>query len=421
MNLLEKTSGRAVVFTLLYVSEGGPIGFIWWALPTLLRAAGVAVNEITGLTAILVLPWVFKFLWAPLVDSLRTRSWGFKAWIISTQLVMGLTLVPLVWLDPIGDYTLWRFLLVLHAFSAATQDVSVDALAINVVPSSSRGAINGYMQAGMLLGRSAFGGGALLLASHLGWRWVFIGLIICVWSSLVLLLFVREPEVLSGSRAGFSDFVLHLSRALRQRSTWVGLAFALTSAAAFEATGALAGPYLIDRGVSRETIGFSFAVPVVLATMIGGVIGGRLSDRIGRTGSVGVFLVGFVAAISTLGVVDRYFAGSPTVLLGILTSMYLFIGLFTAASYGLFMDLTDRRIGGTQFSTFMAATNGCESWAGWAGGQITARAGYAMSFFAMSLVSLLSLPLLRLLAVTPTGADESLELGETDVASIRNR
>jgi hypothetical protein len=45
----------------------------------------------------------------------------------------------------------------------------------------------------------------------------------------------------------------------------------------------------------------------------------------------------------------------------------VFIGLFTAASYALFMDLTDPKLGGTQFSAFMAATNGCESWSGWAG------------------------------------------------------
>jgi hypothetical protein len=49
-------------------------------------------------------------------------------------------------------------------------------------------------------------------------------------------------------------------------------------------------------------------------------------------------------------------------------------------------------------SVFSAATNACESWAGWAGGSIVARAGYVASFLTMSVVSLLSLPLLRWLA-----------------------
>ena len=398
MNLLDKDSGRACLFTLLYVSEGGPIGFIWWALPTILRTRGLPVDEITSLTAILVLPWVFKFLWAPLVDSLRYARWGYRGWIISTQSIMGLTLIPLVWLDPVNDYAWWRSLLLLHAISAATQDVSVDALAINTVPEHSRGAINGYMQAGMLLGRSVFGGGALLASAYIGLHWVFIVLIACVWLSLVMLLFVKEPESETDQKTGLPAFVSNLKHAFQRRNTWIGLLFALFSAAAFEATGALAGPFLIDRGVSKETVGFFFTLPVVAATMTGGLIGGRISDRIGRIKAVALFLVGFVASVLLLSAGD-YFRASQPFLLGSLFTLYIFIGLFTAASYALFMDLTDRRVGGTQFSTYMSATNGCESWSGWTGGRIAASAGYGASFLTMSIVSLLSLPLLKWLTV----------------------
>ena len=126
-------------------------------------------------------------------------------------------------------------------------------------------------------------------------------------------------------------------------------------------------------------------------------MGGRLSDRWGRRRSVALFLVGFVAAILALAAADLYGAGE-TPLMALLTVMYLFIGLFTAASYALYMDLTDRRAAGTQFSAFMAATNGCESWSALAGGRMAASAGYPAAFIAMSVVSLLSLPLLRRLA-----------------------
>lgn len=403
MNLLQHNSTRIALFTLLYFSEGAPIGFIWWALPTLLRTQEAPVEKITGLTSILVLPWVFKFLWSPLVDTLRAPRWGFRAWIIGAQLLMGASLVPLIRFDPVEHFQLWRALLLFHAFSAATQDVAIDALAINVTPERQRGSLNGSMQAGMLLGRSLFGGVALLAAATLGWRWIFIGLIICIWSSSVALLFAREPESSSEKRS-LKDFSEHLQVALRRRATWLGLAFALISAAAFEATGALAGPYLIDRGVSDATIGFFFAAPVVAATIIGGLAGGRLADRWGRIKTVGIFLLGFTLMIVLLGLADlnAMEQASQTTLLGLLTGMYFFIGLFTAASYALFMDLTDPKLGATQFSAFMAATNGCESWSGWAGGQIVARAGYGVSFITMSGVSLLGLIALKGLA-TLTG------------------
>lgn len=405
MNLLNRPSGRVLLFTLLYATEGAPIGFIWWALPTLLRAQGVPVEDITRLMAILVLPWVFKFLWAPLVDSLRSPRWGFRLWIMGPQLLMGLTLLPLLYLAPAEDFSLLTVLLLAHAVSAATQDVSIDALAINALDQHEYGAINGYMQAGMLLGRSIFGGGALLVAHLLGWQWIFIGLIACVWASLFLLLFVREPPPRNNVRSGFGP---HLGAALKNRRTWLGLLFALIAAAGFEAAGALAGPYLIDRQLSAETIGFFFAVPVVVVTLIGGLVGGKISDRLGRTKTVGAFLIGFAVTIMGLGSVDGFYGDTvtPTLLLGILLVMYFFIGLFTASSYALFMDLTDPRLGATQFSTFMAATNGCESWSTWAGGRIAAGDGYPVSFFVMSVISLLSLPLLKFLAA---GADETID------------
>lgn len=389
-------TGRAATFTLLYAAEGAPIGFIWWALPALLRAEGLAIDRITSLTAILLLPWVFKFVWAPAVDALRSARWGFRAWIIAAQVSMGLTLVPLIWLSPIQHFDAWRILLVAHALAAATQDVAIDALAINTVPEAHRGLLNGCMQAGMLIGRSVFGGGALFVAAWLGRGWTIAALIAWIWLAMPAAFVAPEPP--RGTRTGGLAAVANaLSRMFLTRRMWLGIAFALVSGAAFEATGQLAGPFLIDRGASAQAIGIFFGVPVVGATLVGGVIGGRLSDRWGRMRAVATFLLGFVAAIVALAMVDLRAAGSPMVLMAMLTALYFFIGLFTAASYALFMDLTDPRVAGTEFSTFMAATNGCESWSALAGGRVAAGGGYPAAFLTMSAVSLLSLPLLRLL------------------------
>jgi len=411
-SLLERPVARTIVFTILYASEGAPIGFIWWALPTVLRSADVPIEQITGLTALVVLPWVFKFAWAPIVDALRAPWWGFRAWIMTAQALMGLTLLPLVWLDPVTRFDTWRLLLLAHAFSAATQDVAIDALAINSVPPRDRGLLNGCMQAGMLVGRSLFGGGALWAAAWLGREWIVIALIVWIWIALAVLLGVREPAGLSSPSRTRGAFRRTLWSALQRRTTWLGLGVALTSAAAFEATGQLAGPFLVDRGVPPATIGLFFGIFVVSATLVGGLLGGMISDRWGRIRSVGAFLGGFVLMIVLLALADSAGGGSrPAVLLALLTGMYFFVGLFTAASYALFMDLTEPRLGATQFSTFMAATNGCESWSAWTGGRIAGAAGYPAAFLAMSGASLLSLLVLKRLArsgvLTPSPPAES--------------
>lgn len=386
---------RLALFTLLYASEGAPIGFIWWALPTVLRAEALAVERITGLTALLVLPWTFKFLWAPVVDRLRTPRWNHRAWIASAQVAMAACLVPLIWIDPVSGFGTWAVLLTAHAVAAATQDVAIDAFAISMVAPGRRGFLNGAMQAGMLVGRSLFGGGALLLLGWLGYSGVVAALVAWILAALVALAVIDVGEVplpASGEPAG--AFARDLRRAAARPVTWWGMAFAVTGAAAFEAAGQLAGPYLVDRGAATSAIGVFFGLVVVTATLTGGLVGGRLADRWGRLQACAAFLVVVALAVGALGLAEQLGVASAPVRWTLLTAMYAGVGLFTAASYALFMDLTDPRIGGTQFSAYMSGTNACESWAAWAGGRLTAASGYSTAFLAMSAASVLALPLL---------------------------
>jgi PAT family beta-lactamase induction signal transducer AmpG len=395
-------TSHKLLFAVLYLSEGAPIGFIWWALPTKLRMAGVPVEEITTLTALLVLPWVFKFLWAPLVDALRGERWTFRSWIISAQVVMGASLLPLFFLDMHSQFPLVYTLLIVHAFAAATQDVSIDAFAINTVDPAERGALNGWMQAGMLVGRSVLGGGALMLEPVIGEQAVFGLLLACIWLPMLLLVMKKvEARAMAAGRNArerFASFTATLRAAAGRRTTWIGLLIAGISGAGFEAVGAVAGPFLIDRGFSQGEVGFFFLLPAISAMITGALAGGYMSDRMDRRISVVMFLGLLSAVIVLLAFVDRTIAHDmPHVLYGVMVLLYLCIGLFTASSYALFMDLTDPKLGGTQFSAYMGATNGCESWSSFAVGRVIADAGYPAGFLVLTGASLLAVPLLLLL------------------------
>ena len=396
MNLLSSKNGRIFLVTALYLTEGAPIGFIWWAMPTLLRRENVAIDSITSLIAILILPWIFKFVWAPLIDSLRNEKRGYKFWIFISQSLMGLALLPLIFIPPQDNFFIWGIFLFIHSFAAATQDVSIDAMVINVIANNERGKLNGFMNAGMLIGRSIFGGGTLIIAYALGLNYMLILLAAIILSTMLLLLWVKEPFSISKSNGQFKIFTQNFSLSFREKNTWLAILFALTSAAAFEAAGGLAGPFLTDLNINQETIGIFFAVPVVIAMFIGGLIGGYVSDKMNRKKAVGVFLTGFVVAvifISIFNYVNSSFAA--TGFFSGFTVMYFFVGLFTASSYALFMDLTNPKIGGTQFSTYMAATNGCEAWTVWVAGIGVTAYGYSVSFILMCVVSLLSLFILK--------------------------
>ncbi|MCA9147618.1 MAG: MFS transporter, partial [Planctomycetales bacterium] len=147
----------------------------------------------TALTAMLAVPWALKFLWAPVVDALHDRGWSLRRMIMTAQSVMIACLVPLIGVDPVERLDLICVLLLLHAVAASTQDVAIDAWCISLAPPEEHGRINGWMQAGMLLGRSLLGGGALVMTAWIGSTSVVMVLCIALLLCLGVLWRVDEP------------------------------------------------------------------------------------------------------------------------------------------------------------------------------------------------------------------------------------
>lgn len=393
---------RKLLFASLYLSEGAPIGFLWLAMPTRLRASGVSVEEISWLTAVLVLPWTFKFAWAPLIDLLQSPHWTLRSWIVTAQSLMGMTLLSLLVFDPVSDFYLLAVFLIAHAFAAATQDVAIDALCISVTSPGERGEINGWMQTGMLLGRALLGGGTLVIGPYIGNTGV-VGLLVAVTTfSMFLVLCMKiaphEESHCTEARPE-SDRLRSVGRSIRQalkeRNTWFGLAFALTGGAAFKALEVLYGPFLIDRGFTESEIGTFAALPMIGLMVAGSVTGGLLSDRLGRRQFVAMSLVLICVSVTALAAVDLALAQQRSAgVLICLAAAAFSIGLFTAASYALFMDITHPAVAATQFSAFMGLTNGCESWSTWSAGRLVSNHSYALAFLTLCAVSLLSIGLL---------------------------
>ncbi len=402
MNFFETQARRKILFASLYLSEGAPIGFLWLALPTRLRILDVPVEKITWLTAMLVLPWTFKFMWAPMVDVLRGDHWTLRHWIVAAQCMMGLTLLPLLWLDPRQSLGWLAATLMVHALSAATQDVAIDALCISSTEPDERGQYNGWMQAGMLIGRALMGGGALVMASWVGDAAVVVGLILLTTFSMLLVMQSKPPgdDHSAMSIGRWNNLRQTLGIALLDRNTWLGLLFALSGGAAFKSLEVIYGPFLVDRGFEQASIGWFSAGPMIGAMIVGSLLGGWLTDRLGPRRCVSFAMIAMAGTIGGLALTDYSLDSAPQ--LALLTWLVLTafgIGVFTASSYALLMNISRPAIAATQFSTFMGATNGCESWSSYTSGWIIQRFGYAEAMLVMCAASLLALPLLGALRV----------------------
>src|SRR6266487_3629068 len=85
-------------------------------------------------------------------------------------------------------------IVLLHNTFGATQDVAIDALAVNVLPESERGMANGFMFSGAYLGQAVGGSGVLFLTPIMGFHNTFM--VVCAWIATTTLLVsvpLREP------------------------------------------------------------------------------------------------------------------------------------------------------------------------------------------------------------------------------------
>jgi len=368
LNLLGTASGRRWLFALLYLSEGAPIGFVWWALPTLLRGQGLGLAAITTLTTLATLPWILKFLVAPGIDAGLRSGIPLRRWILCCQLAMALTLVPLAFIDWSAQFGLLTAIVVVHAAFAAAQDVGIDTLAIHTVPQDELGRVNGWMQAGMLAGRAGVAAGSTLLTAAFGDPSAAVAVLaVLILLPLAALMFAaREPSI-PVSRTRFAN----IGKYVLTRDGLAGLAIALLIGAGFEFFGVSAGPRLTDLGTSEGTLAVFYGLLAPAGLAIGALLGGALSDRVGALRATGLGLACVTAvlgwiALGALVALDD----APIVSF---TVAYLAIGMLTSSSYALLMGLSRGEFAATRFSLFMAMTNACEAWSGFIGGRFASQ------------------------------------------------
>jgi len=387
-NLLASATGRRWLFALLYLSEGAPIGFVWWALPTLLRARGVSLEAITTLTTLATVPWILKFFVAPAIDFGLRRRIPLRRWIVACQLAMSATLLPLAFIDWSTQFEILLGIVVFHALFAAVQDVSIDTLAIYTVPPAELGRVNGWMQAGMLTGRAGVAAGSTLLATrfeHPAAAVVVLAVLIAL-PLLVLVVAVKEPAIDAvRSRSG------GLAKRVFSRNGIAGLGIALLVGGGFEFFGVSAGPRLTDAGASSQALAIFYGLLAPGGLAVGALAGGALTDRIGALRATGCSLAFVTAVLVSIAVADL--TGLDGARLAWFAVAYLAIGGLTSSSYALLMSLSRGEFAATRFSLFMAMTNACEAWSGFVGGRF-ASYSYGLTLLTLALVACIAaLPL----------------------------
>ncbi|MFI4946526.1 MAG: AmpG family muropeptide MFS transporter, partial [Burkholderiales bacterium] len=137
-------SWRLLSVVLLSFSSGLPLGLVWFAIPAWMAREGVDIKVI-GLFTLAQAPWSFKLLWSPGMDRYPPPFLGRKrGWTLVGQVALFALTLALAGVAHRPD-TLWVIgaLALGIAFASATQDIAIDAYAVEVLRRDEQGVATG--------------------------------------------------------------------------------------------------------------------------------------------------------------------------------------------------------------------------------------------------------------------------------------
>jgi len=351
---LAMKSRRTAAVVLQSFASGLPLGLVWYSIPDWMRDIGVDIR-VVGLITLAQAPWTFKVLWSPLMDRYVPPFWGRRrGWMAVTQVALfalGLMLAG-VGGRPEAIWVVGALALAV-ALASASQDIAIDAYAVEVLHKDEQGAAAGARTALYRAALLVSGGLSISMAARIGWpavnalmAFVYIPMLVITWKS-------PEPEVQPPPPRTLTEAVWQpfLSFLTRPRALEI-LAFVVLYKLADQLAQALTRPFLIDMGYSADQRGIALATIGVTATIVGAFLGGWVTTLAGLGHSLWIF--GFLQLFSNIGYYVLSILGGPVV-----PAMYaatgfelLTSGMGTGAFSVLLLRLTERRFSATQYALF---------------------------------------------------------------------
>lgn len=383
----------------IYITQTIITALTTQALPSLLRSEGASL-ELAGLTALLWVPWGIRFLWAPFVERLRLpvgrQERRSRQLMLTGQWLMAAMLIALGLASLLGQWSLgasagWILCGLLAAATvAASTDVACDGFTVEQLAGRRRGWGNVAQVGGSYVGAMIGVGAFLLVAGHAGWPLALIaaGLAIVLLSLPMLLL--REPpreQVLAvAHRPG-------LLYALRRPQVRIGLLLLLLSSVGVRLSLGMFGPFLIDRGMSVEQVGWLFGSLHIGAGLTGAVLGGMLVRSAPGWQAVWI-AVGFKAAV-LLALALCAPSASLIVLQVLVGLMLAVLSCLWVALYSALMSMTSPLQSGLDFTVFQSADALLAMVGGVIGGWLAGQLGYRFCFGLAAALTMVAVVVVR--------------------------
>ena len=405
VNTKEKSTGKKswkfyfqkkiLTIFLLGFSAGLPFPLVYSTLTGWLEEADIERSTISTF-AWLGFAYSFKFLWSPLVDSLKIPILGDKlgrrrSWLLLSQLGLAFSLFCLSSIDPKYAISAFTFVAVAVALLSATQDIALDAYRIEIAEDRMQGLLAAAYQYGYRVAIAFGTAGALFFAEYSSWSMSYKIMSLMMFVGVCTTLLSNEPEIGSQEKKlnqtnilKFKDWIIlsvidpfrdffnrYKSQAL------VIVLFISCFRISDYVLGILATPFLLDIGFSKSEIASVAKIYGLWISLIGTAFGATAILKFGLPkciiaatiliASTNLFFVGLTISGPSISMLtaaisaDNFTMGfAGTVFIAYLSSLTNL--RYTATQYALFTSIS------TFLGKFLAGFSGnIQEYIGWQG------------------------------------------------------
>jgi len=364
---------KTLIMLVLGFSSGLPFLLVGNTLGYWLRDEG------TSLAAIGFLSWVgiaysLKVLWAPIIDRVDAPAFGRlgrrRGWMAISQLLVGVSFVAMALVGTAHGLVLLGAFALAAAFSAATQDIVIDAWRIESAANNDElGLLSSAYQLGYRIALLATDAVILVVAEHTSWSisYALYGALMGIGLAATFL--APEP-----ARA---DEVMHAKSVALPLSSVRGLydaiagpfimffkthgVMAVTMLAAISlyrlpdfVMGPMANPFYHDIGMSKDLVGAVRASFGLFASLAGIAIGGFAALRFGYERAL--IAGGFLQAVSIACFALLAIPHPPFALFGSIMAFDSFATSFAGVALVSYMSsLTSLGYTATQYALLASA------------------------------------------------------------------
>lgn len=386
-----------LITTLFGFSSGLPLALVFGTLSLWLNDYHVAYRTI-GAFSLLRLPYSFKWLWAPLVETVKLPILGRlgkrRSWAIFAQIGLFLSISWLACLTPNENVLLMAVAAMFISLFSATQDIVLDAFRVELFAENNEQEVEGATMyvLGYRLGNVLSSAGAIGLAAVVSWNIVYFLNALFIVLGMVAVFCAKEPLstiVKKPSSTNIWQYALiEPFKAFMQKPYWVValcLVFVYRLSDAY--FGPMAYPFYAALGFTKIEIAYISKLYGMVATIVGGLLGGYVVNRLGLL--KGLLLFSVVQGVTTLLYIPLYYVGHDVWYLMFTISLEnLSSGMATTAIIAFMSILCNKGYTATQYALLSSLPGFARDVLAATSGKVLELSSWPVFFFISALLTL---------------------------------